>query len=193
MYTDDIHVLVSGNNAQEHLGNLRALFRHLNQKGLCCNLKKCIFAQPSAKYLGQALSKDGVAQESKVDTVLRMPSSKDIRTLRSFTCSVQFYTKFLPPYLSTTTEPLQMLTSKGQQWKWGKEKQKAVERLKDLLCTDKLLHVLAVNWYPQLFPKIHPLQWIIIECGNSYFWYSNSFPNWFGRCLLRIGKEFVNL
>ena len=50
VYMDDI--LVSGNNAQEHLGNLRALFRRLNEKGLHCNLEKCTFAQPSVEYLG---------------------------------------------------------------------------------------------------------------------------------------------
>ena len=41
MYMDDI--LVSGNNTQEHLENLRALFRRLNEKGLHCNLEECIF------------------------------------------------------------------------------------------------------------------------------------------------------
>ena len=34
VYMDDI--LVSSNNAQEHFENLRALFKRLNEKGLCC-------------------------------------------------------------------------------------------------------------------------------------------------------------
>ena len=79
---DDI--LVSDKNAQEHLENLRALFRRLNEKGLHCNLeKKCIFAQPSVKYLGHTLSKDGIAKGSKVNAVLRTPPPKDVGTLRS--------------------------------------------------------------------------------------------------------------
>ena len=50
VYMDNI--LVSGNNAQKHTKNLKALFRCLNEKGLCYNLDKCIFAQPSVVYQG---------------------------------------------------------------------------------------------------------------------------------------------
>ena len=39
VYMDDI--LVSGNNAQEHLENLRALFRCLNEKGLRYKVHLC--------------------------------------------------------------------------------------------------------------------------------------------------------
>ena len=60
VYMDDI--LVSGNNAQDHLDNVRALFRRLNEKGLRCNQEKCIFAQQSVEYLGHTLSKDGFAK-----------------------------------------------------------------------------------------------------------------------------------
>ena len=72
VYMDDI--LVSGNNAQEHLENLGVLLRHLNEKRPHCNLEKCISAQPSD--LGHTLSKDGVTKGFKiqhVDAVLRMP------------------------------------------------------------------------------------------------------------------------
>ena len=108
-------ILVSGNNAQEHLENLKALFRHLNEKGLHSNLEKCIFIQPSVEYLGHTVSKDGVAKGSKVNAVFRIPLPKKMETPRSFMGSVQFYTKFLPLNLSMITEPLHKLTRKGQQ------------------------------------------------------------------------------
>ena len=63
------------------------------------------------------MSKNGVAKGSKVDAALRMPLPADIGTQRSFMRLVQIYAKFLPPYLSTMTEPLHKLTRKGQQWK----------------------------------------------------------------------------
>ena len=47
VYINDI--LVSDNNVQKHPGNLIELFRRLNEKGLHCNLEKCIFAQPSVE------------------------------------------------------------------------------------------------------------------------------------------------
>ena len=45
VYFDDI--LVSGDNAKDHLMNLRALFKRLEEKGLRCNREKCVFAQVS--------------------------------------------------------------------------------------------------------------------------------------------------
>ena len=54
VYFDDI--LVSGDNAKDHLMNLRALFKRLEEKGLRCNREKCVFAQVSIDYLGHTLS-----------------------------------------------------------------------------------------------------------------------------------------
>ena len=98
VYFDDI--LVSGDNAKDHLMNLRALFKRLEEKGLRCNREKCVFAQVSIDYLGHTLSSRGIAKGSKVDAILEMLTSKNISTLKSFLVSVQFYSKFLPPYFS---------------------------------------------------------------------------------------------
>ena len=102
VYFDDI--LVSGDNAKDHLMNLRALFKRLEEKGLRCNREKCVFAQVSIDYLGHTLSSRGIAKGSKVDAILEMPTPKNISTLKSFLASVQFYSKFLPPYFSEITE-----------------------------------------------------------------------------------------
>ena len=92
--------------------------------------------ESSVEYLVHTLPKDGLAKWSKVNAVLRMRSPTDVGTLTSFMGSVEFYAEFLPPNLSTITEPLHKLTRKGQQWNWGREEQEAFEKLEDLLCTD---------------------------------------------------------
>ena len=137
VYFDDI--LVSGDNAKDHLMNLRALFKRLEQKGLGCNREKCVFAQVSIDYLGHTLSSRGIAKGSQVDAILEMPTPKNISTLKSFLASVQFYSKFLPPYFSEITEPLYKLTRKGQQWKWGEEEAISFKKIKRLLCTETVL------------------------------------------------------
>ena len=137
VYQDDI--LVSGNDAQGHLVNLRALFRRLSEKGLRCKLEKCKFAQPSVEYLGHILSLDGISKGHKVDDVLKMPPPTDVKSLRAFLGSVQFYGKFLPPNLSMITEPLHKLTRKNTQWKWGANEQSSFKKLKELLCADTVL------------------------------------------------------
>ena len=68
-----------------------------------------------------------------------MPTPKNISTLKSFLASVQFYSKFLPPYFSEITEPLYKLTRKGQQWKWGEEEATSFKKIKQLLCTETVL------------------------------------------------------
>ena len=137
VYFDDI--LVSGDNAKDHLMNLRALFKRLEEKGLRCNREKCVFAQVSIDYLGHTLSSRGIAKGSKVDAILEMPTPKNISTLKSFLASVQFYSKFLPPNFSEITEPLYKLTRKGQQWKWGEEEATSFKEIKRLLCTETVL------------------------------------------------------
>ena len=136
VYLDDI--LVSGNDAQEHLQNLQALLQRLNEKGLRCRLEKCAFAQPVVEYLGHLMSHKGIAKGPKVDAVRNMPRPEDVSSLKSFLGSVQFYGKFLPN-LSTIAEPLYQLTRRNLPWKWGAEEESAFQRLKNMLCQDNVL------------------------------------------------------
>ena len=136
VYLDDI--LISGDNAEDHLNNLRALLTRLQEKGLRCRLEKCVFAQPVVEYLGHLLSNKGIAKGPKVDAVKQMPRPQDVSTLKSFLGSVQFYGKFLPN-LSTITEPLFKLTKRDTPWRWGADEEAAFTTLKMMLCKDTVL------------------------------------------------------
>jgi len=68
-----------------------------------------------------------------------MPPPHDVSSLSSFLGSVQFYGKFLPPPASTVAEPLHRLTCKGVPWRWESEDDRAFQRLKALLSSDKVL------------------------------------------------------
>ena len=127
-------ILVSGTNAEDHLQNLWALFKHLQDLGLHCRLEKCAFAQPSMEYLGQVLLCKGVSKGSKVDSVRKMQSPSDVTSVHSFLCSMQFYRKFIPD-CATISEPLTRLAQKGQPRNWYVAEQAAFQRLKSILCT----------------------------------------------------------
>uniref|UniRef100_A0A5S6QRA0 RNA-directed DNA polymerase n=1 Tax=Trichuris muris TaxID=70415 RepID=A0A5S6QRA0_TRIMR len=157
VYLDDI--LVSGNNAEEHVQNIRALFERLSEKGLRCKLEKCSFAQPSIEYLGHVLSRHGVSKESKADAVIKMPPPMNFSRLRSFLGSVQFYAKFILK-LSTLTEPLNRLTRKDVPWKWAAEEQASFQLLKNALCAEAVL------------AHIDPSQQAGISCNASERRYS---------------------
>ena len=80
VYLEDI--LVSGENAVDHLENLQQLLQRLEGHGLRCRLEKCSFAQPYVEYLGHKLTQRGVEKGCKVDAVKNMPEPTDISSLR---------------------------------------------------------------------------------------------------------------
>ncbi|GFS00397.1 transposon Tf2-6 polyprotein [Elysia marginata] len=136
VYLDDI--LVSGNNAEQHLQNLKRLLQRSQAKGLCCRLEKCAFAQPYVRYLGHYLSKNGIAKGPKADAVKKMPAPTNVPSLRSFMGQVQFYRKFLSS-LPTILEPLYHLIKKDVPWRWGKTGQDTFQRVKNLLSANTML------------------------------------------------------
>ena len=136
VFQDDM--LVSGQDANDHLSNLKRLLTRLNDKGLRCRRDKCQFAQPSVEYLGHTLSAEGISKGSKVEAVLKMPPPTDVSSLKSFLGSVQFYGKFIPN-LASMAEPLYRLTKKATPWKWEDEEQAAFEQLKNVLSSDQVL------------------------------------------------------
>ena len=73
IFQDDM--LVSGQDANDHLSNLKRLLTRLNDKGLRCHRGKCRFAQSSVEYLGHTLSVEGISKGSKVEAVLKMATS----------------------------------------------------------------------------------------------------------------------
>ena len=135
VYLDDI--LVSGENAVDHLENLQQLLQRLEGHGLRCRLEKCSFAQPSVEYLGHKLTQR-VEKGCKVDVVKSMPEPTDVSSLRSFLGSIQFYGKFIPN-LSTLTRPLHQLTKKNAPWNWNKEAKDTFDCLKIILSNDTVL------------------------------------------------------
>ena len=136
VYLDDI--LVSGKDADDHVSNLKALLRRLDEKGLRVRLEKCEFAQPFVHYLGHLLSTKGVAKGPKVDAVLNMPPPTNVSELKSFMGATQFYSKFLPG-VATVAEPLHRLTKKDVEWQWDATQEAAFTKIKKMLSSDKVL------------------------------------------------------
>ena len=59
VYLDDI--LVASPDHQSHREHLKSLFALLDLHGVALNRKKCVFGQPSVKYLGHLVSRDGIS------------------------------------------------------------------------------------------------------------------------------------
>ena len=86
VFQDDM--LVSSQDVNDHLGNLKRLLARLNHKGPNCRRDKCQFAHSSVEFLGHTLSTEGISKGSKVEAVLKMPPPTDVSRLKSFLGSV---------------------------------------------------------------------------------------------------------
>ena len=131
-------MLVSSQDVNDHLSNLKCLLTRLNYKGLRCRRDKCQFAQPSVEYLGHTLLAEGISKGSKIEAVLKMPPPTDVSSLKSFLGSVQLNRKFIPN-LTSMAEPLYRLTKKATHWKWEDEEQATFQQLKNVLSSDQVL------------------------------------------------------
>ena len=97
---DDI--LVTGSNDAEHLKNVEALLKRLQQYGF--HLKrpkspKCNFLHPRVECLGHLIDSQGLqVTKSKVEAIVNTPSPQNVQLLqlRSFLGLLNYYGKFIP-------------------------------------------------------------------------------------------------
>ena len=68
-YLDDI--LVSGENDEQHLSNLKEVLSRLEKYGLRVRLSKCQFFQDSVEYLGHEIYQEGIQPLEKKVPPLR--------------------------------------------------------------------------------------------------------------------------
>ena len=83
VYLNDI--LVYGRNLPEHNMRLRLVLQALGEAGLTLNVKKCLFAADSVKYLGHLVTAEGLSPNpEKVQDIVNFPIPKTISQLRGF-------------------------------------------------------------------------------------------------------------
>ena len=70
--------------------------------------------------------------------IANMPTPTNVKSLQEFLGMVQYLAKFLPQ-LSKVTEPLRKLECKKAQWCWLPVHDKAVSKLKQMICEAPVL------------------------------------------------------
>jgi transposase InsO family protein len=136
-YLDDI--IIVSRSQEDHRRHLHAVFQRINEYGFCVRLGKCSFFQPSIKYLGFIIDKDGRRPDpQKVTAVANMPAPNNIATLRSFLGLVNYYQSFVPN-MRSIRQPLDDLLKKDNEWNWSTRCQQAFDSIKGILNSDLLL------------------------------------------------------
>ena len=136
-YIDDI--LVTGANDQEHLQNLEQVLERLSLQGMRLKKSKCSFLMPSVDYLGHRVDATGLhPSDEKLEAVLKAPTPKNLKELRSFLGLINYYGAFIPN-LSSFLQPLHTLLQKDQRWKWTTACDQAFQAAKDSLTSKPVL------------------------------------------------------
>ena len=136
---DDL--LITGHNKEEHLKNLEAVLKRIEEYGFRIRKEKCLFLQDSVEYLGHIIDKLGVRPSpSKVEAILKAPKPKNQMQLRSFLGGVTYFGKFIAQ-LSELSAPLNRLLRKDVPWNWDKAADEAFNKMKQALASmDVLVH-----------------------------------------------------
>jgi len=137
VYLDDI--LVHAATQQEHDRLLREVFSRLREYKLYTQVPKCSFSKPELNFLGHIVSGAGIAADpALVATIKEWPKPGNMRDLRAFLGTCNFYRKFVPNY-SQIVSPLTDLTRGERMGRWGSAQQHAFEEVKHLLCNPPVL------------------------------------------------------
>ena len=137
IYLDDIIIMSSTFN--DHLSRLCSVFDRLQNAGLRLKPPKCIFLQWKVSFLGHVVSEKGIQTDpEKTASVCDWPTPTSELELKGFLGLLTYYRRFIPGF-AATAEPLNCLTRKNVEFKWGDAQEKAFRGLKDCLTNPPVL------------------------------------------------------
>ena len=135
-FVDDI--TVTGKNKQEHLANLKEVFKRLKEAGLKLNLNKCNFFQKEIKFLGHVINKKGLFKDKeKLDAVVKVPNPTSFTELKAFLGMVNYYGKFIPMNADLLAPLYALLKEKN--FYWNQHHEEAFKKIKEELISDRYL------------------------------------------------------
>ena len=137
VYLDDI--VIYSNTLEEHVDNLKKVFRLLRQNELYVKKEKCSFALGEVGFLGHRI-RDGklMMEEGKIKAIQEWDPPTKVPQLRSFLGLVNYYRRFINGY-SARAAPLTDLLKKGKAWTWDEKCQQAYEDLKKAVTEEPVL------------------------------------------------------
>ena len=130
-YLDDI--IIYSRSEKEHLEHLEKIFSGLETAGLKLKLEKCCFFKKHIQYLGHLISAARIQPlPEKLESIAKMPASKNPKEVKQFLGLVGYYRKFVPRFADISRE-LTHLTKKDVEFKWTQECKNCFQILKEFL------------------------------------------------------------
>ncbi|CAI7881560.1 unnamed protein product [Closterium sp. NIES-54] len=142
IYLDNI--LVYCRDKQQHLADLEAVFKILDEHRLLTKGSKCEFFQDRLEFLGHVISEAGVEIDpKKLDTVKAWHPPTNFTEPQSFLGFVNYVSRFAPD-MAHLTAPLMDLLQKGVAFTWGEKEHAAFSALKNVLCSPPVLRFVRI-------------------------------------------------
>ena len=137
VYVDDM--IAKFKTEEEHLVNLRKLFKRLRKYRLRLNPTKCTFGVKSGKILGFIVSRKGIEVDpEKVKAILEMPEPCTKKQVWGFLGHLNYIARFISQ-LMATCEPLFKLLHKDQSIRWNDDCQEAFGKIQQCLMNPPVL------------------------------------------------------
>lgn len=146
IYIDDL--VIHSKTLQEHLEHLQLVFARMREYGLKINAKKSQLCKQQVNYIGYEVSSKGVSPNNdKVQALLNVPEPTTFKQLKSFTCALSYYAKFIPGFFKiakSLTSIKQKTKCKTEPLKLDEKQLADFKQLKTLLANHvKLAHPVA--------------------------------------------------
>ncbi|KAM8702370.1 hypothetical protein ACLKA7_007800 [Drosophila subpalustris] len=114
-YLDDIVVI--GATKEQHVENLREVFRRLRAANLKLNRQKCSFFRKRLVYLGHVISEEGICTDpEKVEAIQNLKAPANCKELRQCLGMASWYRRFVPSFATddgTAQEGAEMVMGRG--------------------------------------------------------------------------------
>ena len=129
----------------EHAKQLDMLLQTIEDSGLTLKFPKCSFAVLEINVFGHIVSSRGIQPDkNKVEAVANAPTPKTSAELRSFIDLVNYCSRYVEDY-STTTYPLRQLLKEKTKFHWGEEQQKSFPKLKQAITSAPILAHFSIS------------------------------------------------
>jgi len=148
IYMDDLIVALE-DDEKVHQQQVDQVLYKIKLHDLFLKAKKCLFHKKQVKYLGVISGQGKVEMDLvKVEGIAKWLTPAMVKDVCSFLGFCNFYRSFIANF-SAIAQPLNDLTKKLHQWRWGADEQASFDTLKDLCSSYPVLH--SPDWTKQFF------------------------------------------
>lgn len=138
VYLDDI--VVYGSSLEEHNSKLVSVFNQLRRHNLKLQPDKCEFLHKEIAYLGHIISDNGVKPNpDKVKAIVKIPTPKTQKDVKSFVSLASYYRKFIPNFSSIAKPLTGLLKKERTTFNWTTQCETSFLKLKEALTSEPLL------------------------------------------------------